>query len=270
MEDEHGSLFKAVKAKMKNSPKKKQGKLSSFTGGMEDLINALRENLTDKITIISGAPVTKITLTGDKTKVLIGNEEKVFDITVTACPAEPTANMLQDELGDLYEKVRDIPYSSINVVPQAFKSPKPENINAFGYLIPSSEPTKTLGVLFDSCVFPGRAPENTYSLRAMVGGGKDPDITKKSDEEILRLILKENQQTLGIDKQADFHKIIRWQKAIPRYELGHWKIIQDLEAKTEKKALFVTGNAFYGISMNDCVTASANTAEKVKDFLENK
>ena len=125
-------------------------------------------------------------------------------------------------------------------------------------------------LFFDSCVFKDRAAENTFCLRAMVGGGKDPDITKKTDEEILELILAENRQTLGIEKQADLHKIIRWQKAIPRYELGHWKLIEKLEELTADKAIFVTGNAFYGVSMNDCVTASVNIADRVKNFLESK
>ena len=274
MELEHGSLFKAVRHKMKNSPKKKQGKLSSFKGGMEVLINGLRKKLENKVTFKTGTAVEKAELAGEGVKISYikdgQSHSESFDAVVTACPAAPTAGILKTVLGDLTKDVQNIPYTSISVVPQGFNSPKPENINAFGYLIPSSEPSKVLGTLFDSCVFSDRAPENSFSLRAMVGGGKDPDITKKGDEELLELILAENRQTLGIQKKADCHKVIRWQKAIPRYELGHWKIIEKLEKVTAGKAVFVTGNAFYGVSMNDCVTASVKIADRVKEFLEKK
>ncbi|MCH2207012.1 MAG: protoporphyrinogen oxidase [Lentisphaerales bacterium] len=270
MEQEHGSLFKAILTKMKNSPKKKQGKLSSFKDGMEELIIGLRKKLEDKISFKTGVKIEKVSESETGCEVSYSGSSELYDIVITACPAEPTGNILQSILGDLAGEVKNIPYTSISVVPQGFRSPKPDHINAFGYLIPTSENSKVLGTLFDSCVFNGRAPENTFSLRAMVGGGKDPDITKKTDEETLGLILAENRQTLGIEKQADLHKIIRWQKAIPRYELGHWKLIEKLEELTADKAIFVTGNAFYGVSMNDCVTASAKIAERVKNFLESK
>ncbi|MCM8535925.1 MAG: protoporphyrinogen oxidase [Lentisphaeraceae bacterium] len=274
LEQEHGSLFKGIRAKLKNAPKNKQGKLSSFTGGMEDLIKGLRKKLETSVKFLENSPVSLVTSSdkGATVEFKKGAEAQTldFDAVITACPAEPTALMLSKVLGELKDDVKNIPYSSISVVPQGFKSAKPDNINAFGYLIPSSEPSKVLGVLFDSCVFDGRAPDNNFSLRTMVGGGKDPDITKNSDEELLGLILAENRETLGIDNQADIHKIIRWQKAIPRYEMGHWKIIEKIEEKTANSAVFITGNAFYGVSMNDCVTASIKTADRVKNFLENK
>jgi protoporphyrinogen/coproporphyrinogen III oxidase len=274
MEQQHGSLFKALKAKMKNSGQKKQGKLSSFKNGMEELTLALREKLADRVQFITSSSVSKISSqeNGTTLSFIKDNQltEACYDIIITACPAEPTANILAEELGPVSDKIKQIPYSAMAVVPQGFKQQKPANINAFGYLIPSLEPSKVLGVLFSSCIFNGRSNPNSFSLRAMLGGGKDPDITKKTDEEILELILAENKQTLGIDKIANFHKIIRWQKAIPRYDLGHWKIILELEDALKNKAIFITGNAFYGVSMSDCITASMKVAQKVKDFLEKK
>ena len=103
----------------------------------------------------------------------------------------------------------------------------------------------------------------------MQGGGKNPEVLNLTDDEILQLILKENQRTLDIDYQPDFKRVIRWPKAIPRYEKGHWKIVEEMENCTKSEALFISGNAFYGVSMNDCVATAAKTAKHVKNFLEN-
>ena len=271
MEQHEGSLFQGLKKKMKAQEGKKQGKLRSFKEGMETLIHRLEEKLKDKITVKLSSKITSITESNNQYSLALENSEsQEFDLVIFASPAGSTGKILQSLDEKLGKEISAIPYSSINVVPQGFKKSPPPVVNAFGYLAPSSEPNKIMGNLFDASVFPNRAPENSFIIRTMIGGGRNPELFNSTDDELYNLILEENRQTLGIDYDADFKKIIRWQEAIPVYGMGHWKLIEKIEHFTADKGIFVTGNAFYGVSMNDCVTSAIRTVKNIKDYLEEK
>ena len=270
MEQEEGSVFKGMRKKMKERKGKKQGKLSSFKGGMEELITRLHDKLVEKIDIKLSSPISSISEKDEGYQLKVNDEELDFDAVILACPAGPCGKIISSLNSELGKEISDIPYSAITVVPQGFNKNRPEVANAFGYLVPSAEKNKILGNLFDASVFPYRAPENAFSIRTMLGGGKDPEIINFTDEQVYNLILEENRQTLGIDYDADIKKIIRWKEAIPVYGMGHWKLIERIEKFTENSGLFVTGNAFYGVSMNDCVTSAIKTADKIDDYLKDK
>ena len=270
MEQNEGSIFKGMKKKMKASKGKKQGKLSSFKEGMEELTIRLQEKLSGKIKIQLNSPINSLDKKNKGYSVTFDEESKDFDIVILACPAGPCGKILSRLNRELGDEISSIPYSAITVVPQGFNKEKPAVANAFGYLVPSAEKNKILGNLFDASVFPYRAAENSFSIRTMLGGGKNPEIINFTDEEVYNLILQENRQTLGIDYEADFKTIIRWKEAIPVYGMGHWKLIEKLEKFTENTGLFVTGNAFYGVSMNDCVSSAVKTADEIEDYLKEK
>jgi oxygen-dependent protoporphyrinogen oxidase len=48
----------------------------------------------------------------------------------------------------------------------------PKARNGFGFLVPSGEACRLLGILWDSTVFEGRAPAGEVLLRAMLGGAR--------------------------------------------------------------------------------------------------
>jgi len=233
---------------------------------MEELINKLNDKLSDKIQIKLNSRISELRKK-DNTFTVISNDEEIdFDLVILACPAGPCGKLISGINKELGNEISKMKYSAITVVPQGFNKPRPEVANAFGYLVPSAEKNKILGNLFDASVFPNRAPENAFSIRTMLGGGKDPEIINFTDEEVYNLILEENRQTLGIDYGADIKNIIRWKEAIPVYGMRHWKLIEKIEEFTKNSGLFVTGNAFYGVSMNDCVTSAIKLADKIEDF----
>ena len=75
-------------------------------------------------------------------------------------------------------------------------------------------------------------------------------------------------EIMGITVEPDFVRIFRHQQAIPQYAVGHSRRLGALDERLAAiPGLFVTGNAFYGIGLNDCVNASNQVAERVCGFI---
>ena len=128
-----------------------------------------------------------------------------------------------------------------------------------------------LGTLWDSSIFPNRAPEGHVLLRSMMGGATNPKAIDLSDRHVLEYVQADLREIMGIDASPDFVRIFRHQHAIPQYTTGHGQRLLALEDGFHKlPGMFFTGNAFFGIGLNDCVQASNKTAEKVVGFLGQK
>ena len=66
----------------------------------------------------------------------------------------------------------------------------------------------------------------------------------------------------GLRAEPEFARIYRHEKAIPQYLRGHAARLQATnEELTKFPRLVLTGNAFRGVSLNDCVLNAYNTAK---------
>ena len=110
--------------------------------------------------------------------------------------------------------------------------------HGFGMLIPRSENIQTLGVLFSSRTFKYRAPEGRQLLSIFIGGMLNPDLIKKSDLDIKKIVESDLNTLLGLDSNnLEFLKITKWENSIPQLILNHDKKMNKVEAllKEQKK-----------------------------------
>ena len=87
----------------------------------------------------------------------------------------------------------------------------------FGYLNAKGEKRPTLGTLWDSSIFPHRAPEGHVLLRSMMGGATNPEAIRRSDAEVEELVRGDLKAIMGIEASPDFVRIYRHERAIPQY-----------------------------------------------------
>ncbi|EDM23991.1 protoporphyrinogen oxidase [Caminibacter mediatlanticus] len=233
IECEYGSLFKGmIKLKRGGQP---SGDLTSFEWGISEFIEVLKSK-------------TKANFIKKEIKSI--DELKEFDKVVIATESFEAAKILGGDIAKLLEKIE---YNPVAVVGFDFDSITPKG---FGILTTKE---KTLGILMDKYIFPHR-----NGIRLMLGGARYPEIKNLSEEEILEIAKKD---IYKIIKNAN--PKIEWVKlhknAIPNYSLGHQKLVEDIINEAKKRGVYLLGNAYNGVSMNDCIKNAFDLSQKIKD-----
>ena len=76
---------------------------------------------------------------------------------------------------------------------------------------------------------------------------------------------------LGVEAAPAFHQIVRWERAIPQYQLGHLQRVAGIEERTARHpGLFLAGNAYRGVALNDCTEQAEVMAARVARVLDRR
>jgi len=280
LEREYGGLFVAMLAlAKKKKQERKEGKISSSAAGPGGTLTSFKEGiqfLTDTLAaqlggrVRTGVAVASVTKVGDGWEVrTTAGETLQADLVISAAPAFAAAGMLEGVDAALVATLRQIPYSTLNVVCCGFKTEGLGHpLDGFGYLVPKEEGRTVLGTLWDSSMFEERAPGGMALLRSMAGGACKPELMELSEAELLQRVRDDLQAAMGITQSPCFSRIIRHQQAIPQYTVGHGKRLEAIEGRLSSlPGLLLTGNAFKGVGLNDCVAASQATVDKALTVL---
>jgi len=232
LEAEYGSLIKGSKGRG-FGPK---GVLTSFDNGLQVLIDAL----TERVDVRLDSPVDRI-------------EQGEFDRVICTMPAHAAAPLLAAPLAGL---LAEIPGAPVVVAALMFEGSIPVP-DVFGFLVPRGQGLRILGALYDSSIFPGRAPEGSRLVRVLLGGRRDSGLIDLSDEELLAVALLDLEHAWGHVPAPAGHHIVRWPKGIPQYEVGHAERMIAIDAATPDW-LRLTGSSYRGVSINGCL-AEAQT-----------
>lgn len=265
LEKKYGGLIKgliALKKEKKDAKAQPSAVLMSFKGGMSELIQSLENYLSEKI--LRGKKVLSIEKKGNNFTVHLNDGSNIeAEKVILACPAHESAEILKELDREISAILKTIPYPPLSVVAFGFRKKQIGfGTSLYGFLIPHREKRNILGTLFDSSIFPNRAPEGYVLLRSMIGGRRAPELAMLPDEKLINTALLELRELLNIKGEPDFIKIFRWEKAIPQYELGHEEKLNRIEQALSKfPGLYLTGNAYRGVSVNDCIENSLRLAD---------
>lgn len=119
----------------------------------------------------------------------------------------------------------------------------------FGVLIPRGQGYRILGCIWDSQLFPHRSPTGHLLVRAMLGGGIDPQAAALDDEALVALTHEELGRLFGIHSRPLFTHVANWGRAIPQYDLGHPRRIERIETALRRTpGVFLAGNGLHGVA----------------------
>ena len=100
----------------------------------------------------------------------------------------------------------------------------------------------------------------------MLGGAKHPEMTDLDDNRITNIVFDELKPLLGLKKDPDMLRVYRWEKAIPQYIPGHIDKLDIIDELLKKHPnMYLTGNAYRGIGINDCVESGYRIANEILD-----
>lgn len=245
---------------------RKQG-IFSLKNGTESLIHALAEKL--KLELKLECSAKKIFFENGRVMIELQNGETLFaDRIFSALPAKKLASILSHTDPLFPKNLEAIPTTSIATINVGYHSSVLQR-EGFGYLIPSKEKQKLLGVVWDSSAFPQQnAHVEQTRLTAMLGGTRFVNFAKTSDQVLIEMTLLEIERHLGIKQTPDYISIKRSIEAIPQYSVGHHARLLEIENAIKRLPgnLHLLGNAFYGISVNDCIAHAKKIATNLSYF----
>jgi oxygen-dependent protoporphyrinogen oxidase len=194
---------------------------------------------------------------------------------VFAGPAAESATLLRPTDGALAGLLDSIETAPVVVVCLGFDAAALEAdrgpLDGFGFLVPRSEGIRTLGALWESTIYPNRAPVGKSLLRVILGGAHDPGAIRLDDEELTRIVLDELRTTMGLHVRPEFIRIVRHAVGIPQYTVGHLARLQRIESRLERHpGLFLAGNSYRGVAINSCIAEAPAIARRVVDFIGNR
>src|SRR5262249_15350412 len=129
---------------------------------------------------------------------------------------------------------------------------------------------RILGTVWNSSLFPGRAPEGHALLTTFVGGATDPGAAKLSSEELACLAHREIAPLLAIKSAPTFCNVTVWQRALPQYNLGHADRLTSLYKSLARfPGLFLAGNYLRGPAIGSCVEQALAVVENTKKSVRN-
>ncbi|HEV7278657.1 MAG TPA: protoporphyrinogen oxidase [Pirellulaceae bacterium] len=276
MERSHGSIVAATLAKPK-TPAGREGTAESGAryggfvapkGGMRELIQRIAAALPAEA-VHRRTAVAAVTQDDDGawTIELADGRRETYDAVVLATPSHVAAKLLAEAKPELSSALNQITHASAAIVVAGYrKSQIARPLDGFGLVVPHVERRKILAGSFASVKFPGRAPDDAVLTRTFVGGALQPELLERDDAEIAELVRRELAELLGVQGEPLFAEVVRWNRTMPQYHVGHLDRVAAIERLVEQSpGLAVAGNAYRGVGIPFCIRSGQQAASRVRD-----
>jgi oxygen-dependent protoporphyrinogen oxidase len=280
-ERQYGSVLRGA---MKSRPPKEKRRgpppLCSFTHGVATLPRAMAAKLGESLQCDIRAVSVDFARAGQRADasatcevriVQNGHEHPVgASAVVIATSAYAAAHLLESFSPHLAQTLSGIAYAPVAAVACTYyRQQVGDPLEGFGFLVPRGEKVRTLGTVWNSSLFPGRAREGSVTITSFIGGATDPDIIQLHEENIAAIVTEENARILGITGPPVEIAVWKYPRALPQYNLGHGHIVETIrDAERASPGLFFAGNYLAGPAIGKCVENGFQTAEAVRKYLQ--
>jgi oxygen-dependent protoporphyrinogen oxidase len=186
---------------------------------------------------------------------------------ILAGPSADSAALLRGFDPVLASALEEIPAAPLAVVCLGYDAAQIDrscSLDGFGFLVPRGQNIRLLGALWESSIYSNRAPSGKVLLRVMIGGACDTDAVNLDDDDLLAQVRDDLARTMGLACEPEFTRIVRHRRGIPQYVKGHLARMRRIETLLEvHPGLFLAGNSYRGVSLNNCVSEAGQMAERV-------
>jgi oxygen-dependent protoporphyrinogen oxidase len=284
MDATYGSLVRAMIAKRRqnrsgNGMGAPAGRLTSFAGGMEDLVRAVTASLgsvirtSRRVTDLHVRHAAGPRLVGARAFSLGTDTQRIeADAVVLAGPAAETAELVRPFAPTVCGPLLAIDTAPLAVVSLGYDAAAMGHdrgpLDGFGFLVPRGEGVRILGALWETSIYGARAPHGKALIRAMIGGATDPSVSDLSDGALLDTVRADLERTMGLRLAPEFVHIVRHRRGIPQYTIGHLGRLDRIESGLAgAPGLFLAGNSYRGVAVNSCIEEGRKLAARITTHL---
>ena len=262
LEATHGSIIRALLAakRTRTGPRRLSlPAMTSFKGGMQSLPDRMVDFLQPEKDLLLNCGVNAIEKTehGWRVQSALGAFQAAN--LVLALPVNASLALLKD----FNAPTAEIPEAGIATVVIAFAK-EVRLPPGFGFLIPESEGRFSLGALFSSNMFAGRAPAGCSLIEVLVGGRRHPERARLEDGELIQAALQDIKDILDIKQEPIHTRVLRNGCGIPQPEQGYTELLAwRNRTMSNQQGLFICGFGWDGIGINHMVKAADRIAESI-------
>ncbi len=262
-----GQILGARARKRERGVSKKNAPKFSFDQGLGTLTDALGQRLKKQIrTAQAISEITRqhdswsLDQAGEYSGVLLALPAfRMAELQLT-CESKPVSLAM---LGDIH-------YAPVASVVLGFHRQDVEHsLDGFGALNPEVEQLHSLGTIFSSSLFPGRAPLGQVLLTSYVGGLRAPHLVSKTPDELCGLVMDDLKTVLGVNGEPTYRHVFVHRRAIPQYDIGYGRFktfMNDLEKSVS--GLFFAGHCRDGVSLMDSIVSGHEAAGRIANHLK--
>jgi oxygen-dependent protoporphyrinogen oxidase len=226
-------------------------------GGLGTLIDALAGELGPRLRL--GTPVRTVkpvpggvSIDGDR-----------WDGAVLAIPAEQARSII--EIPALVDRLAGFHRAPTAIVYLGFpEAALPGAQDGFGALVALGEEVRVLGIVFESVVWPDRAPAGHVLLRCIFGGGRDPEAVALDDNALLAQAIRDVGVVLGVTGTPTHRSVVRWQRGVAQYAVGHREHVRGAVTTARTHRIALAGADYHGPGVNDLCTDTDRILDEVR------
>ena len=270
LEQDYGSFIGGAIKKKKEGKTEREKKATreifSIKGGLTNLINALADEIGESNYTLNCTNLEVIKDGENKFSIKNGGKVKSGFTSVASTAGSHQLPAIfpflpKEKLG----KVNAMKYAKVVQFSIAYNKWEGIPLNAFGGLVPFKEGKNSLGVLFLSTIFKGRAPEGGALFSVFLGGLRKPGIIEKTDDELHALLKQEFTEMMGLKEfKPDLLKLHRYEHAIPQYGPESKEKLETIsQLEKNNPGLIIAGNVRDGIGMSDRIKQAKNIAGQI-------
>ncbi|MBP9092168.1 protoporphyrinogen oxidase [bacterium] len=115
-----------------------------------------------------------------------------------------------------------------------------------------------------------RAPQDKVIVRAFLGGVKGFAVLENGDEHLIQLALADLTRLIGLSGKPIYQAVHRWDDSMPQCEVGHDKLIAEIENNSLTPGLHLVGAYLHGVGLPDCVASGYKCADSVLKLMADR
>jgi oxygen-dependent protoporphyrinogen oxidase len=271
MEQKYRSLILAMKSTRPPSNKQeKQGMFQTLRGGLQSLVERM-ESLLPPASIVKNGTVERVEKKVDRYELHLGDGQVIdTDAIIMTVPHANAQKMLRTYV-DIPPLAGTTP-TTVATVALAYPAEQVKlHLEGTGFVVPRKSDFTITACTWTHRKWPHTTPQGKALLRCFVGRENDQAIVGQSDEEIVRVAVKDLQRIIQVGDTPEFYMVNRIQRSIP-YVVGHQQWLRSIteKVKAELPGVFLAGASYAGVGLPDCIDQGKKAVHDVLQHVTNK